>query len=69
MIVAQQSTQSLAAPHPPLTMTVRVSRKQQDVALPLVIPRSMEMVDVFAERQPKRPLAEQDHPGQALLLD
>ena len=47
MIVAQEPTQSLATMHRPLAAAVRVPRKQQDVALPLVIPLGMEMVDVF----------------------
>ncbi len=35
MIVAQEPTQSLAALHRPLALTIRRQRKQQDVALPL----------------------------------
>jgi hypothetical protein len=69
MIIAQKPTQSLTAPHRPLTMAVRVSGKQQDVALPLVIPLSMEMVDIVAQRPPQGALAEEDYLGQALLLD
>jgi hypothetical protein len=68
MIVAQETSQSLATPHQPLALPSR-RPEQQDVALPLVVPLGVEMGDVFAERQPERPLAEQDHPGQALLLD
>jgi len=33
-----------------IALTIRHQRKQQDVALPLVIPLGMEMVDVFAQR-------------------
>ena len=69
MIVAQEPTQSLAAAHRPLAAAVRVPRKQQDVALPLMIPLGMEMVDVFPQRPPQRALAEQDHLRQAFLLD
>jgi hypothetical protein len=58
MVVAQQSTQSLAAPHRPLAVPIRCPRKQQDVALTLVIPLGMEMLHVFAERPPQRWLAE-----------
>ena len=50
MIVAQEPTQSLAAPHRPLAVPIRGARKQQDVALPLVVPLGVEMVDVFAQR-------------------
>ncbi len=37
MIVAQEPTQSLAAANRPLAAAVRVPRKRQDVALPLVV--------------------------------
>ena len=69
MIVAQEPTQSLAAPHGSLALLIRVPRKQQDVALPLVVPLGMEMIDIIAQRPPQRALAEQDHLRQALLLD
>ncbi len=68
MIVAQEPTQSLATPHRPLAAAVRVPRKQQDVALPLVVPLGMEMIDVIAQRPPQGALAEQDHLRQALLV-
>jgi hypothetical protein len=44
-------------------------RKQQDVALPLVVTLGMEMVNIVAQRPPQGALAEQDHLRQALLLD
>jgi len=46
-----------------------IPRKQQDVALPLVIPLGVKMFDVFAQCPPQGPLAKEDHLGQALLLD
>ena len=46
MVIAQEPAQSLAAPHRPLSVTVRIPRKQQDVTLPLVISLGMEMVDI-----------------------
>jgi len=67
MIVAQKPTQSLVAPHRPLAVAVRIPGKQQDVALPLVIPLGMEMLDILAQRQGA--LAEENYLGQALLLD
>src|SRR5580704_2383201 len=69
MVIAQEPAQSLAAPHWPLALPIRHPRKQQDVALPLMIPLSVEMVDVVAQRSPQRLFAEEDHFGQALLLD
>ena len=68
MVIAQEPTQSLAAPHRPLAAAVRLPRKQQNIALPLVIPLGVEMVDIVAQRPPQRALAEEDHLGQALLL-
>ena len=70
MIVAQEPTQSLAAPHRPLAVPIRRgARKQQDVALALVVPFGVEMIDIVAQRLPQGALAEQDHLRQALLLD
>ena len=57
MIIAQEPAQSLAALHRPLALPIRRQRKQQDVALPLVIPLGVEMVDIVAQRPPQRPLA------------
>jgi hypothetical protein len=54
MVAAQKPAQSFAALHKPLGMAVRVPRKQQDVAFPLVVPLGMEMVDVVAQRAPQR---------------
>ena len=61
MIVAQEPTQSLATLHRPLAAAVRVPRKQQDVALALVVPFGVEMIDIVAQRLPQGALAEQDH--------
>jgi hypothetical protein len=52
MIIAQKPTQSLAAPHWPLALPIRRPRKQQVVALPLMIPLGMEMVDMALSRRP-----------------
>jgi hypothetical protein len=57
MIVAQKPAQSLAAPDRPLALPIGYPRKQQDIALPLVIPLGMEMVDVVAQRPPQGALA------------
>ena len=69
MIVAQEPTQSLAARHRPHAVPIRGARKQQDVALALVVPFGVEMIDIVAQRPPQGALAEQDHLRQALLLD
>ena len=58
VIVAQVPTQSLAALNRLLVVAdVRVTRKQQNVTLPLVIAFSMIMFDVFAQGPPQRALA------------
>jgi hypothetical protein len=69
LIIAQKPAQSLSAPHRSLAVAVRILGEQENVALPLVIPFSMEMVDIVAQRPPQGALAEQDHLRQALLLD
>jgi hypothetical protein len=69
MIVTQEPTQSLTALHRPVALAFVCPRKQQDVALPLVIPLGVKMVNIVAQRPPQRPLTEQNHLGQALLLD
>jgi hypothetical protein len=68
MVITQEPAQSLAALHRPLTTNVRIPREQQDVALPLVISLSVEMLDIFAQRPSQRTLTEEHHLGQALLL-
>ena len=71
MVITQEPAQSLAALHRPLTTNVRIPREQQDIALPLVISLSVEMLDIFAQRPSQRALTEEHHLhhlGQALLL-
>src|ERR1700687_2676446 len=68
MVVAQEPTQSLAALHGPLTTNVRIPREQQDIALPLVISLSVEMLDIFVQCPAQRALTEENGLGQALLL-
>src|SRR5271166_6151559 len=68
VVITQEPTQSLAALHRPLATNVRIPREQQDIALPLMIPLGMEMLDVFAQRLPQGALPEENHLGQALLL-
>jgi hypothetical protein len=59
IIIAQEPAQSLAALHGLLEVEVCIAREQQDVAFPLVIPLSMEMFDIFAQRPPQGTLAEE----------
>ena len=48
MIVPQEPTQSFAALNRPRAMNIRLPREQQNVALALMIPLRMVMLDVFA---------------------
>ena len=52
MVIAQEPSQPLAALNRPRAANVRIPRKQQDVALPLMIPLNMIMLDIFTQRPP-----------------
>jgi hypothetical protein len=52
---------SPAALNQAVAADVGTPRKQQDIALPLVIPLGMVMLDVFGQGSPQRALAEQNH--------
>ena len=69
MVIAQEATQSLATLNEPRAAAVRITREQQDIALPLMIPLSMVMLDIFAQRPPQGALTQEDYLGQALVLD
>jgi hypothetical protein len=69
MIVAQETSQSLATSRRPSALSSHRPRKLQQVTLRLMVPLGMEAVDILAQRPSLRPLAKQDHPGKALLLD
>ena len=68
MIIPQEPTQSFAALNRPRAMNIRIPREQQNVALALMIPLRMKMLDIFSQRASQGALAEQYHFGQALLL-
>jgi hypothetical protein len=53
MIIAQEPAQSLTALHRPLALPIVYPGKQQDVALRLVVPLGMEMIDIVAQRPPQ----------------
>ena len=62
MVIAQQPAKSLAALNRlALTVDVRVARKQEDVALPLMIALIMIMFDVLAQCAPQGALAEENY--------
>lgn len=69
MVVAQETVLSPATSFTGPSRCCAARGEQQDVTFPLVVPLAMAIVDVLAQRPPQRPLAEQDHPVQAPLLD
>src|SRR5215470_12290556 len=68
MVITQEAAQPLAALNRPVAADVRAPREQQDIALPLVIPLAVVMLDIFAQRSPQRALAKEEDLAQALLL-
>jgi hypothetical protein len=68
MIITQEPTEALAALHGLFAADVHFPREQQDIALALVIPLSVEMFDIFAQGPPQGALTEENHLAQALLL-
>jgi hypothetical protein len=67
MVVMQEPTQSFTALHGPLAADVRIPREQQDIALSLMIPLSMEVFDIFSQRAPQRLLTKENNLGQTLV--
>jgi hypothetical protein len=61
MVVTQEPAQSLATLNGSRTTNFGIAREQQDVALSLVIPLGMVMLDIFAQRPPQGALTEQNH--------
>src|ERR1700738_1766634 len=68
MVITQESAQSLAALNRPVAADVHTPREQQDVALPLMIPFGMVMLDIFAQHPTQGALTKEDYIRQALLL-
>jgi hypothetical protein len=66
MIIMQKPAQPFATLHRPASSRLRITRKQQDVVLPLMITFRMVMRNVFAQRQPQGALTDEKHLGQAL---
>ena len=67
MIVAYKPAQPFAAAHGALALLAGHSRKQQDVALSMVIPLGMEVFNLVAQHPPQGAFTEQDQLRQALL--
>ena len=59
MVITQEPTQSLAALHGPGAADACIAGEQQDVVLPLMIARSMVMLDVFAQCAPQGAFAKE----------
>src|ERR1039458_3981770 len=67
MVITQEPTQPLATLHRLLTLRFRDPAEQQDVRLPLMIPLSMVMCNIFAQRPPQRALTKENELRQTLL--
>jgi hypothetical protein len=65
MVITQESAQSLAALHGLLVADLRVTREQQDVAFPLMIPLGMVMFEIFPQDPSQGALAKENHLAQA----
>jgi hypothetical protein len=68
MIIMQRPARPFATLHRPAPLRLRVTRKQQDVVLPLMITLRMVMRSTFAQRQPQGALTDEKHLGQDLFL-
>jgi hypothetical protein len=67
MIIIQKPAQPFATLHRPASSRLRVTRKQQDVVVPLMITLRMVMRNIFAQCQPQGALTDEKHLGQALI--
>jgi hypothetical protein len=63
MVITQEPTQVLAALNRSRATNVCIPREQQNIALSLMIPLSVEMLDIFAHRASQGALAEEYHFG------
>ena len=60
MVITQEPTQPLATLHRFITTRFHDPTEQQDVGLPLMIPLSMVMRNIFAQRPPQRALTKEN---------
>jgi hypothetical protein len=68
MVVTQEPAEALAALHGLFATDLRVTREQQDVAFPLVIPLGMVMFDIFPQCPSQGARAKENHLALAFLL-
>src|SRR5450830_1344740 len=68
MVITQEPTQPFATLHRLLTTRFRDPTEQQDVGLPLMIPLSMVMRNIFGEGPPQGALTKENDLRQTLLL-
>jgi hypothetical protein len=67
VVIAQEPAKSLATPHAPLPTYLRDPREQQHVGLPLMIPFSVVVRNIFVERPTQRTLTKENDLRQTLL--
>jgi hypothetical protein len=63
MVITQEPTQVLTALNRSRATNVCIPREQQNIVLSLMIPLSVEMLDIFAHRASQGALAEEYHFG------
>jgi hypothetical protein len=68
VVIAQEAAKSLATPHAPLPTCLRDPREQQHVGLPLMIPFTMVVRNIFVERPTQRTLTKENDLRQTLLF-
>src|SRR5665647_685571 len=68
MVITKEATQPFATLHRLLTTCFRDPTEQQDIGLPLMIPLSMVMRNIFAQRPPQGALTKENDIRQTLLL-
>jgi hypothetical protein len=68
VVIAQEPRHPIATPHTPLPICIRDLREQQHVGLPLMIPFTMIVRDIFVQRSMHRALAKEMDLRQTLLF-
>src|SRR2546426_258852 len=69
-VVFQEPPEPFMTPHRAFTCCVLADRrKEQDIALALMIPLVMKMCDILRQRMTERGFPKQDKPRQTFLLD
>ena len=70
LVVFQESPEPFATPNRAFPLCVMADcRKEQHIALALMIPLGMKMLDILRQRMAERRFPKQDEPRETLLFD